>query len=1242
LRTLGKNRCWRNTSAFALAFAACSIALLCCSVLAFAARAHEFSKAFGEPCIAEPCEGASLKEPDGVAVNEASGDVYVVDKGADRVVRFNAEGVFQSEFNGSGLLLNGEGEPFEGKAAGSGGEPGEIETGRFAAPTEIAVDNSCALRGLVEPACKAADPSNGDVYVLDAGESHRVIDKYSATGVYLGQITEAGGIKFQGEGLEGVAVDPEGKVWVYREAPASVDQFSNATPNEFIAPEIPLNALGGFAVHGFAVDSKGDFYGAILVHFQPQIAKWDHSGTDLIESLDGEGSTDVAVDQRDDGSFVTSATSLAAFNPEGTLLERLGEEGGAKHLTSAAGVGVNASASSLYVSDAGSDTVVLFGPAQPSTPKVESESFENVGSESASLGAQINPRSEESEAPSEYTFQYGRCTSATTCASSGYEAQVPIPDGQIPASFEVQGVSAQLKGLTPSTTYHFRAIAKNSHGEGQAGEERTFTTEGSGGELKLPDNRAWELVSPPDKQGALIEPIAEVGVVEAAASGQAITYLANSPTEAEPQGAANESQILSSRSSSAWSSRDIAIAHAGPTGAPAGDGPEYRFFDSELSTSAVQPYGEFIPQLSEEASESTAYLHDLSEGCGTHCFRPLVSGKAGFANVPAGTVFGEEQLCEPPGGGQNSKTVCGPRFLGASEDMSHVVLRAQAALTPGAAPGGLYEWSGGSLSLVSVLPGGEATMGQLGLELSQAARRAISSDGTKIVWNSSGATKPGLYSRDTARAETVQLDKAEAACEEAGECESGGGRFQIASADGSRVFFTDTHRLTEDSGANANPAKSRSDLYECKLAINAGKLTCELTDLTPASGGESADVQGSVLGASEDGSYIYFVAKGVLSEAANSRGEKATAGQPNLYLRHGNSTSFIATLAGGDEHDWEEALASQPTRVSANGEFLELMSEGQPTGYDNSNRTSASGQPEPVAEVYLYDAASKELRCASCEPSGQRPVGVEYHKIESGSGGLAGGRGIWPEAGLVAANVPGWTALGEGVTTIKSRYQPRYLNDEGRLFFNSADALVPQDSNGTEDVYEYEPPGVGDCAESSATYSARSGGCVSLISSGASAQESAFLDASESGDDVFFLTSARLSALDTDAARDVYDAHVCTSASPCISYTPSETSPCASEASCKAPATPQPSIFGAPASATFQGPGNPAPVPAPASKPKPKTAAQIKAEKLKQALKACHAKKNKKKRAACEKAARKKYAAKPKAKAKKAKSKGKR
>ena len=236
------------------------------------------------------------------------------------------------------------------------------------------------------------------------------------------------------------------------------------------------------------------------------------------------------------------------------------------------------------------------------------------------------------------------------CAASGYE-EVPGSAGQIEADFNVHAVSAHLTGLDPHTTYHFRAVAENVH-EGKRevglpGAERIFTTQGPGGALSLPDDRGWELVSPPDKLGSLIEPLSEAGIIQASASGSAIAYLTNAPTEAQPEGYSNDVQVLSRRASTSWSSRDIALPHTSTTGFAVGPAGEYRFFNPELTLAAVQPFGEFIPQLSAEASESTAYLRSLEEGCGAGCFKPLVTGKAPYANVPAGTQFGEAAECQP-------------------------------------------------------------------------------------------------------------------------------------------------------------------------------------------------------------------------------------------------------------------------------------------------------------------------------------------------------------------------------------------------------------------------------------------------------------------------------------------------------------------------------------------------------------------------------------------------------------------
>ncbi len=269
----------------------------------------------------------------------------------------------------------------------------------------------------------------------------------------------------------------------------------------------------------------------------------------------------------------------------------------------------------------------------------------------------------------------------------------------------------------------------------------------------------------------------------------------------------------------------------------------------------------------------------------------------------------------------------------------------------------------------------------------------------------------------------------------------------------------------------------------------------------------------------------------------------------------------------------------------------------------------------------MYDAGSGRVLCVSCNPSGARPVGSEY-----GEGGenmrVVGGDRIWEASSWLAGLVPGWTPfeLGGG------RYQSRYVSDSGRVFFDARDSLVAQAVNENWDVYEWEPVGVpagstAVCSGTTAGFSVSTGGCVALVSSGESPDESAFLDASATGGDVFFMTTARLSGLDVDDSYDVYDAHECTVLSPCLSQ-PSLVPPaCTTAEACRAAPSPQPSVFGVPPSATFSGPGNLAAKRAVARGRRVLTRAQ----KLSRALGVCRRMRVLRRRAGCERAARRRY-----------------
>jgi DNA-binding beta-propeller fold protein YncE len=1140
-----------------------ALALTLTAAPALAFRGHAFT---GVSFGGSGSGNGQLDEPTDVAVNEATGDVYVTDKGNNRVEVFDASGSYVGQFNGSGTL------PGEGKAAGSG--PGEIATGEFEGPTQIAVDNSCKLHNLSGAACKVFDPSNEDVYVLDEG--HFVVDKYTRTGEYVGQITGSPrGGRFETQ-LFGVAVSPSGAVAISGLEEGSIVAprvyfYGNEVLNGFVHETNP--SIAEFFREGLALDAAENIYvhiaeGDVIEEIEPIF------GLQLNPALDREESSGVAVEQTNSNVYVDNISSVARFTSDGNLVERFeapGMEGN--------GVAVNSASDNIYVPDVKTNVVDVFPLAPPGSPTVESDSLLDVTSDSVTLGAEINPRG----AATEYRFEYGACATTTTCPST-YEGSVPLPDGVVGSDFEIHSVSAQLQGLREHSAYHFRVVAHNPiGGESVAlGEDRAFVTQSAGGGPVLPDGREWEMVSPPSKQGALIEPLSE-GVVQASADGGELAYLANVPVEAEPQGFANEAQILSTRGPDGWASKNIGVAVGKATGKTVGAGQEYRFFSEDLSLGVVQPLGHGFVPLSGEATEQTAYLRDAADGS----FQPLVSA----ANVPSGVEFGEKSNC----------FICGPQFVGGTPDLSHIILESNVALTEGAATPGLYEWSANHLTFI-----GKPTPS----ESAKLEFRAISTDGSLVIFEGELEGHKGLLVYDATTAETALVETEHAAPQT--------GIFSGASSDGSHIFFASTDQLTSGSGAGIAGTRTR-DLYECEVTRRSGKLECVLSDLTPLGAGEEhADVLG-VLGTSEDGSWVYFAANGALTPGAVQGACKATGSvaECDVYAVHREggvwqAPHLVAVVSNQDMRDWAKGLNEHTARVSGNGEWLAFMSQRSLTGYDN--RDAVSGESDE--EVFLYHAAgSGELTCASCNPTGARPAGVEYTQIDDGS---AGGVEVWGLNTGIAANIPGWTPNSLGVAL----YQSRYLSDSGRLFFNSSDALVPRDVNGTEDVYEYEPPGIGYCTRETPGYGTASGGCVGLISSGNSAQESGFLDASTNGNDVFFLTSAKLAPQDYDKMVDVYDAHECGAPAPCTPQPAASPPPCDTEASCRVAPTPQPAIFGAPASATFNGAGN-----QPASSSvavKTKIKPLTRAQKLARALRRCRTE-SRHKRPACMRAAKHEY-----------------
>lgn len=478
----------------------------------------------------------------------------------------------------------------------------------------------------------------------------------------------------------------------------------------------------------------------------------------------------------------------------------------------------------------------------------------------------------------------------------------------------------------------------------------------------------------------------------------------------------------------------------------------------------------------------------------------------------------------------------------------------------------LYVWSEGAqpaVRLVSILPDGKPAQGVLAGSTRNGFtdnvdkptniadyRHAVSSEGSRIFFEAKG----NLYVRENAWAqqsaagecsEAEQQAEPEKACtlqldlpNEGTTGLGGGGTWLGASEDGSRVAFTDEQDLTE--GATA--AAGEPDLYEYDFEAPQRE---RLKDLT-ANATEPAGVLG-VSGISEDGSYVYFVANGKLPGDYEVSGRdleaqpEPTPGADNLYVSHEGSITFIATLSGEDLCDWTSntgCKAVEPNntgetgltaRISGNGRYLAFNSVNRLTAFDNTGPLCApeySGGvikgygPGSCAEIYLYEAEAGQLVCASCKPAG-------------------------PPSGHGA--VIDWPTVGHGA--LKDAYPQRNVSESGQVFFETGEALLPQqDINGQRDVYEYEH------------------GTLALISSGASAAPSYFVNAGSQGNNVFFATARKLERWDTDSVYDIYDARVGGGfPEPAV---PEE--PCESEVTCKA-GVPAPAAFSAPSSATLFG-----------------------------------------------------------------------
>jgi hypothetical protein len=1055
-------------------------------------------------------ETSNFESVGAVAVDQATGAVYVIDRAAGTVYEFDEEGQPIGQITGLSFL--------------SGANESQVAVDSTSHVVYVTSSNSVlAFHPDGTPATFSAGPGSGTNQILGFGE-------------LLGVAVDANGDIY--------ASDYYGQVRIYEPTGGLITEFATSEPaNLAVAPD------------GSVYVSR--WHGPVL-KFTPSAFPVTASTTytPASEPLDADAlqSESVAVDPATGNVYVPEAwesfgsTRIAVYDPAGNRIMTFGgpgEEGELAGFTP--GVAIKGSSGRVFVGtdDASGATsrsqVEVFTPEEifEGPPTVVATGVSDVTADTAILRASINPNTAETA----YHFEYG----TEDCGVSPGSCIV-APGGSIPAGHRAVAVSQAISGLQPGTTYFYRVVAENSF-DTTVGSERTFTTQGSALGFALSDSRAWEMVSPSDKFAGVITS-AEAGAVQAAEDGNGLVYQSLGSIEAASEGnrAIEPSTVLAHRTATGWNSKDITVPHSRTTALA--EFSEYDLFTQDLSKALLEPRD--ATPLSPASSERTPYLRLNSE---PPSYTPLVTAKDGFANVPSGTKFGGQ---EPSG------QVSDVSVAGASPDLEDVVLVSKVPLVEGtSAKNALYLWKAGHLSPISQLPddeGGMLVPGLLGSEKAS-VRHAVSDDGSRVFWSTGnigagGIHLSGLYVRDTVTEETTRLDVVQPGIIEEGEPLPA---FQSASSDGTVVFFTDSQRLTADASPTGR------DLYRCEILSNAPDQGCaELTDLSATD--SNAELRGLIPATGENGDTAYFIANGVLDTGSNPEGDHAVGGEPNLYYWHeGEGARFIARLAQGDSPDWGEEQNETPrwyvrllsAAGSPDGRYFAFMSQRSLTGEENEDASTG----EPVERVFQYDAERDRLACVSCNPTGASPRG------QQGLSRNIDKQRLW-EGASVSAALPQTIASAGQQLDRYAVYQPRTVLNNGRVFFHAYGDLVPGDSNRNWDVYQYEPFGMGSCdaASTGPAISRSDEGCLSLISSGTAEKESSFIDSSASGDDVFFLTLGRLSALDKDTVLDVYDARV---GGVAASVMPA--SECAG-ADCRLN-TVQPS-HSAPAAETFRGPGN--------------------------------------------------------------------
>ncbi|HWO15428.1 MAG TPA: hypothetical protein VNM89_01795 [Solirubrobacterales bacterium] len=1081
----------------------------------------------------------------GIAV-DLVGNVYVVDFSNRRVQKFDSEGNFLLMFGGNVNKTKVEAAAPEGQRNLCPVDPGDVcQTG-----TQGTGNGQFGAWSSTGGSFIATSSDGGTIYVGDQAR----IQQFDTAGSYQGDLPNPEGL-LTANTVKSLAVDPgSGDLYLSFANKGTVAGEANP-PNVYRLDPVSGEQIDQLAVGiptGVAVDANGDVY----VFDDDAPGDPSSPGNHILRILrfDPEGEFKEVYD-RNESEFVKNRFTAPSTG-----------------LATSSACGIPGSA--LYVSSSTNPAFIrAYGPAPtdleacppPSVPPTISGTFaHSVGTDGAVLEARINPHF---WPDTTYRVQYGDqgpC-SANPCAEQPLPPGALLTDQILDAELSVE---VSLSGLQPDTIYHYRFLAQSSGGGPVFGPDKSLSTFAEpdpppscpNDEFRtdtpsaiLPDCRAYELVSPVDKNGGDVGQGGSAGFFpaqdggafptssaldkldQASPGGEALTYSSYRAFAGAEAGAWTNQYLASRDPEVGWQTEPLSPPESGLS-FYVGQAQILHFlsFTPDLCSALYLGHTDNSIALGDIPGFPDLYRRDNCQGTG---FEALTT--------TAPPTLPPDNFMQALG----SELTYRPLAEGLSADGQVSVFRANDRLTPDASAATdtdgnpifqLYLKAPDGLHLLSVLPDGSPapTHSTLGGRPGGAAnasllrfdnvRNAVSEDGSRVYWTTTNTAPSGGSGNDIAGPGRIYLrlnPEQPQSPIAAGECtdpalactiavsESVGAdpaHFHTASSDGSTALFSFA------SGAHAG------ELYSFDLATEtATQIATGFTGL---------------VGAADDLSSVYF-----------------TSGASIYLWRQAEGDSFIAALSGFEApgvllrpSPAHTAPPLRTSRVTPDGAVAIFVSAASLTGYDNTD--AASGQPD--SEVFRYDAEADggngELLCVSCNPSGGRPMGAKVVND------------IW-----AAARIPGWDS---------PHHPSRALSADGdRVFFNSFDALDPRDTNGKQDVYQWQAPGSGDCEATDWNFYEENGGCLALITQGTGNEDSEFVEASADGSDVFVRSRSQLHPVDVDSLLDIYDARIDGG----FPAPPPAPAPCDLPAgACEGPGSEDPQPQGA-GSAVFEGQGNP-------------------------------------------------------------------